>query len=59
MTCLRGRPGYFDSLAVDREQARDVARWRKADRGRTARLALSVAERKEIGEPLAGICGRY
>lgn len=49
-------PDYFDPLAVDPEQARDVARWRKAERTRlrAARLALSVAERKEIGEALAG-----
>lgn len=48
-------PEYFDPLAVDPEQARDVARWRKAERARlrAARLALSVAERKEIGEALA------
>ncbi|AOZ68023.1 5-formyltetrahydrofolate cyclo-ligase [Rhodobacter xanthinilyticus] len=49
-------PDYFDPLAVDPEQARDVARWRKAERARlrAARLALSVAERKEIGEALTG-----
>lgn len=49
-------PEYFDPLAVDPEQARDVARWRKAERARlrAARLALSVAERKEIGEALTG-----
>jgi len=49
-------PEYFDPMAVDPEQARDVARWRKAERTRlrSARLALSVAERKEIGEALAG-----
>lgn len=49
-------PEYFDPLAVDPEQARDVARWRKAERARlrAARLALSVAERKEIGAALAG-----
>lgn len=49
-------PDYFDPLAVDPEQARDVARWRKAERTRlrAARLALSVAERKEIGEALTG-----
>jgi len=48
-------PEYFDPLAVDPEQARDVARWRKAERARlrAARLALSVGERKEIGEALA------
>lgn len=45
---------YFDPLAVDPDQARDVARWRKAERTRLcdARLALSVLERKEIGEVL-------
>lgn len=49
-------PEYFDPLAVDPEQVRDVARWRKAERTRLrdARLALSVAERKEIGAALAG-----
>lgn len=49
-------PEYFDPLAVDPEQARDVARWRKAERTRLrdARLALSVAERREIGAALAG-----
>ncbi|SFD32297.1 5-formyltetrahydrofolate cyclo-ligase [Tropicimonas isoalkanivorans] len=49
-------PEYFDPLAVDPEQARDVARWRKAERTRLrdARLTVSVAERKEIGEALAG-----
>ncbi len=48
-------PDYFDPLAVDPEQARDVARWRKAERTRLrdARLALPVAERKEIGSALA------
>lgn len=48
-------PDFFDPLAVDPEQARDVARWRKAERThlRAARLALPVAERKEIGEALA------
>lgn len=49
-------PEYVDPLAVDPQQARDVARWRKAERSRlrAARLALSVAERREIGEALAG-----
>lgn len=46
---------YFDPLAVDPEQARDVARWRKAERARlrAARQALSVAERKAAGDALA------
>ncbi|MCV2879393.1 5-formyltetrahydrofolate cyclo-ligase [Sedimentimonas flavescens] len=49
-------PDYFDPLAVDPEQARDVARWRKAERTRlrNARLALSGAEREVIDETLAG-----
>lgn len=48
-------PDYFDPLAVDPEQARDVARWRKAERRRlhSARQALSVAERGAIGEALS------
>ncbi|WBL32147.1 5-formyltetrahydrofolate cyclo-ligase [Sinirhodobacter sp. HNIBRBA609] len=49
-------PDYFDPLAVDPEQARDVARWRKAERMRlrNARLALSGTEREVIDETLAG-----
>ncbi|MBW0157535.1 5-formyltetrahydrofolate cyclo-ligase [Sedimentimonas flavescens] len=49
-------PDYFDPLAVDPEQARDVARWRKAERTRlrNARLALSSTEREVIDETLAG-----
>lgn len=47
-------PDYFDPLAVDPEQARDVARWRKAERARLldARRAMSVAERKRVGEAI-------
>lgn len=47
-------PDYFDPLAVDPEQARDVARWRKAERVRLRdeRQALSVAERQAIGAGL-------
>lgn len=49
-------PTYFDPLAVDPEQARDVARWRKAERTRLRgeRDALSVAERQAVGSALAG-----
>ncbi|WP_417522632.1 5-formyltetrahydrofolate cyclo-ligase [Marinovum sp.] len=49
-------PDYFDPLGVHPEQARDVARWRTAERRRLrdARRALSVAERQEIGNALAG-----
>jgi len=48
-------PAYFDPLATDPEQARDVARWRKAEREclRGLRAALSVADRHEIGRALS------
>jgi 5-formyltetrahydrofolate cyclo-ligase len=45
-------PTYFDPLAVDPEQARDVARWRKAERARllAERAALSVSARQDAAE---------
>lgn len=45
-----------DPLAVDPEQAQDVARWRKAERTRlrAERSALSVDQRRAIGEAIAG-----
>ncbi len=48
-------PDYFDPLAVDPEQARDVARWRRAERERllAERRALSVADRTAIAQALA------
>lgn len=48
-------PDYFDPLAVDPEQARDVARWRKAERARlrTERQEIAVAERQAIGAALS------
>lgn len=48
-------PGYIDPLATDPEQARDVARWRAAERTRlrATRLDLSVTERNDIGKALA------
>ena len=50
--CLAARiaPDYFDPLAVDAQQARDVARWRKARREEllARRAGLSIAERKAI-----------
>lgn len=47
-------PDYFDPLAVDPEQARDVARWRKAERTRlrAARQGMSVADRQAAGAAL-------
>ncbi len=49
-------PDYFDPLAVDPEQARDVARWRRAERLRlrAQRQTLGVAERAAVGAALAG-----
>jgi 5,10-methenyltetrahydrofolate synthetase len=59
-------PDYFDPLGVDEEQARDVARWRKAERTRlrNQRKALSVAERTKAAAALtdhlrALLAGRY
>ena len=48
-------PTYFDPLAVDPEQARDVARWRSAERRRlrAERDALSVADRQAAGAAIA------
>ncbi|WP_420408475.1 5-formyltetrahydrofolate cyclo-ligase [Hoeflea sp.] len=49
-------PDYFDPLAVDPDQTRDVSRWRKAERTRllAERRELSVANRKAASEALAG-----
>ncbi len=49
-------PSYFDPLAVDPQQARDVARWRKAERIRLRgeRDALGVAERQAVGAAIGG-----
>lgn len=48
-------PAYFDPLAVDPQQAEDVARWRRAERKRlrAERAALSVTARQEIAAALA------
>lgn len=53
-------PAWFDPLAVDPEQARDVACWRRAERTRLLanRRALSVDERKAFAEALAGHLSR-
>lgn len=54
--CMAGEvaSGYFDPLAVDPEQSRDVARWRKAERRRLrhARKALTSTERQSIAVSL-------
>lgn len=55
--CLAGEiaPDYFDPMAVDPQQARDVARWRKAERARlrAERLARSVEDRTAVAAALA------
>jgi 5,10-methenyltetrahydrofolate synthetase len=45
-------PAYFDPLGVDPEQARDVARWRRAERIRLARLreGLGQAGRAQVSD---------
>jgi len=56
--CMAGEiaPDYFDPLGVDPEQARDVARWRRAERVRlrAERQALSVEVRGTVGVALSG-----
>lgn len=49
-------PTYFDPLGADPEQARDVARWRKAERERlrAERLALDAPARRRADQALAG-----
>lgn len=55
--CAAGEvaPDWFDPQATDAEQARDVARWRKAQRAEAleTRAALSVATREEISRQIA------
>lgn len=49
-------PDHFDPLAVDPEQAQDVARWRRAERARlrAERRAMSVDAQRAAGKALAG-----
>jgi 5,10-methenyltetrahydrofolate synthetase len=55
--CMAGEiaPGYFDPLAVDPQQACDVARWRRAERARlrAMRQAMSVEDRHAASATLA------
>ncbi|MBM9593579.1 5-formyltetrahydrofolate cyclo-ligase [Roseitranquillus sediminis] len=48
-------PAYFDPLAVDPQQAADVARWRRTTRERllAERAALPASARTEMGRALA------
>ncbi|MDO9524546.1 MAG: 5-formyltetrahydrofolate cyclo-ligase [Gemmobacter sp.] len=56
--CLAGQiaPDYFDPLAIDPEQAKDVARWRTAERARLRadRQALSVEDAASVASALTG-----
>ena len=54
-------PTYFDPDYVDPEQARDVARWRKAERQRlrAERDGMSVADRVAVGEALCAHLLRF
>lgn len=56
--CMAGEiaPDYYDPLGVDPQQARDVARWRQAERARlrAERLALSVDARDAVQAALSG-----
>lgn len=56
--CMAGEvaPDYFDPLAVDPQQAIDVARWRKAERARllAERAGLPVAVRQGAAAAIAG-----
>lgn len=47
----------FDPQDTDREQAQDVARWRKAERQRlrTERDAMSVADRQAMGRAISAV----
>ncbi|WP_435312567.1 5-formyltetrahydrofolate cyclo-ligase [Primorskyibacter sedentarius] len=53
-------PAYFDPLGVDLGQARDVARWRRAERARLAGLreGLGQAGRAQVSDRVAGHLGR-
>lgn len=53
-------PAYFDPLGVDPGQARDVARWRRAERARLAGLreGLGQAGRAQVSDRVAGHLGR-
>jgi hypothetical protein len=53
-------PAYFDPLGVDPQQARDVARWRQAERTRLAGLreGLGQAGRAQVSDRIAGHLGR-
>ncbi|TCP38611.1 5-formyltetrahydrofolate cyclo-ligase [Rhodovulum marinum] len=56
--CMAGEiaPDYFNPLGTDSTQARDVARWRRAERARLrgARGKIPVAEHRRTSQALAG-----
>lgn len=53
-------PAHFDPLGVDTEQARDVARWRRAERTRLGGLreGLGQAGRAQVSDRIAGHLGK-
>jgi len=53
-------PAYFDPLAVDRGQARDVARWRRAERKHLAGLreGLGQAGRAQVSSRIGEHLGK-
>jgi 5,10-methenyltetrahydrofolate synthetase len=52
-------PAYFDPQGVDPDQARDVARWRRAERIRLAALRedLGQSGRAQVSDAIAGHLG--
>jgi 5,10-methenyltetrahydrofolate synthetase len=66
--CMAGEiaPDWFDPLGVDPQQARDVARWRRAERTRLRALrdAMGATDRRAVSEGLdralrAFLAGRF
>lgn len=49
-------PTYFDPLGTDSEQAREVARWRRAERTRLAGLWEGLGQTAQA-QASASICG--
>jgi hypothetical protein len=51
--CMAGEvcPSYFDPLGVHPGQARDVARWRRAERTRLARLRQNLGQAAQTSRP--------
>lgn len=60
--CLAGEvaPDYFDPLGVDPDQARDVARWRRAERLRLIRVREDLGQtgREQVSRRIAEHLGK-